>query len=130
MNRYYTLAAVAAALAVIGAARLAVPQHHDLPPLHPELLAPKTVTVAASPESRVTVPNLHGLSLDEAIQALCRAGLETNPLVGRAPATPDLVERVVAQDPPADTIVERGTQVGFALGEKATPPAASSGARR
>jgi len=98
MRSPYLVAAAAASVALVGALRLATPEHHQFPPLHPELLMPTTTPAAATPDSRVAVPTLGGLTLDQAVQTLCLNGLYVKPQVDSKPAGPDMVDKVVAQD--------------------------------
>jgi beta-lactam-binding protein with PASTA domain len=82
-----------------------------------------------SAPTTVTVPELHGLDLDEAIQTLCRAGLGIYPLVNSETTGPELIDKVVRQIPPADATANRGALVAITLGHKPTLPPRRAGAR-
>jgi len=75
------------------------------------------VVVISNGPPPVAVPDLTGMTYDEAREALEDRGLEIGENAPIAPTDdPDLDGRVIAQSPAAGTQVERGTTVGVTLG--------------
>ena len=82
-----------------------------------------TVTYwVSSGEPKVVVPELIGMTQADAVAALTEAGLAIGEVTTQASADID-AGRVMAQDPPADTKVERGARVDIVLstGPEPTP---------
>jgi serine/threonine-protein kinase len=73
-------------------------------------------------EPKAVVPDLVGMTQADAIAALTEAGLAVGEVTTQASAEID-AGRVMAQDPPADTKVERGSRVAIVLstGPEPTP---------
>jgi serine/threonine-protein kinase len=73
-------------------------------------------------EPKAVVPDLIGMTQADAIAALTEAGLAVGEVTTQASAEID-AGRVMAQDPPADTKVERGSRVAIVLstGPEPTP---------
>jgi serine/threonine-protein kinase len=76
----------------------------------------------SSGEPKAVVPDLVGMTQADAIAALTEAGLAVGEVTTQASAEID-AGRVMAQDPAADTRVERGSRVAIVLstGPEATP---------
>jgi serine/threonine-protein kinase len=73
-------------------------------------------------EPKAIVPDLVGMTQADAVAALTEAGLAVGDVTTQASASID-AGRVMAQDPPADTKVERGSVVDIVLstGPEPTP---------
>ncbi|HEX2420541.1 MAG TPA: Stk1 family PASTA domain-containing Ser/Thr kinase [Acidimicrobiia bacterium] len=86
-----------------------------------------TVVVSTGP-SRVEVPDLFGLTFDQAQQSLADEGLEIgdNPNV-TSTNNPDLDGRIINQTPPAGAAVDIGSTVAVTIGHFEQPPTTSSG---
>jgi beta-lactam-binding protein with PASTA domain/tRNA A-37 threonylcarbamoyl transferase component Bud32 len=81
-----------------------------------------TVTVAEEPDER-EVPDVVGLELDQALDALQDAGFDVRRRVQEV-ETPDEEDVVLAQDPAGGTTQEVGSQVTITVGRFVLPPSA------
>jgi serine/threonine-protein kinase len=88
-----------------------------------------TITVVVSSgASRVEVPDLFGLTFDQAQQSLADEGLEIgdNPNI-TSTDNPDLDGRIINQTPPAGAEVEMGSMVTVTIGHFEEPPTTNNG---
>jgi beta-lactam-binding protein with PASTA domain len=88
-----------------------------------------TITVVVSSgASRVEVPDLFGLTFDQAQQSLADEGLEigNNPNI-TSTDNPDLDGRIINQTPPSGAEVEMGSRVTVTIGHFEEPPTTNNG---
>jgi serine/threonine-protein kinase len=97
------------------------------PPPGTLVRAGDTITVVVSEGTPTTfVPNLVGLTFDQAQNELENAGLDINPNAPIAPTSdPNLDGRVIGQEPPAGAEVDEGTTVTVTLGDFQEPATTS-----
>lgn len=69
------------------------------------------------PETDVTVPDLFGMTKEEAQTTLLEFGLLLGQIARKKTTEPDKAEKVIAQDPAAEEKVPRVTSVDITLGE-------------
>jgi len=97
------------------------------PAANVELARGETVTYWVSSGARqVTVPDVTGASLADAIAELAAAGLQVGSRIPEASTTYD-VDQVIRQDPAADTKVDPGTKVDLVVSSGSPSPSPSSG---
>lgn len=90
------------------------------------LAGPRPVPPAPA-VSQITVPNLKGLTGEQARAALESRGLRWRPQIGRAPGPGETPLTVLEQSPPAGQTIASGGEVGFVLlgGAAVLPPASA-----
>ncbi|MGI5222130.1 Stk1 family PASTA domain-containing Ser/Thr kinase [Nocardia sp. CA-290969] len=74
-----------------------------------------TMQVSTGPQ-QVPVPQLTGLSQQEAAQELNRVGLQVQPEAKRGPSKPEEKDKVIAQEPSPGIEIDAGSQVTLTIG--------------
>ncbi|WP_280397303.1 Stk1 family PASTA domain-containing Ser/Thr kinase [Nocardia carnea] len=74
-----------------------------------------TMQVSTGPQ-QVPVPQLTGLSQQEAAQELNRVGLQVHPEAKRGPSKPEEKDKVIAQEPSPGIEIDAGSQVTLTVG--------------